>query len=217
MIPSRGDTALDAGVTAEGENLDQARVFGNTGRAFKGLRRLKQVPTHDLGCGMSGGGVSAMGKPVSTNTGKADMDSAEAPELSRLPPEFVRSLTSEQRALLLQSLPGRAWRRHPVDLRFSIPWFGRGLFVTVVAGTERAVAQAPLGRSGAIPAAPRWQPAVPVWAGGAALRTGHHGGGAGRGHPLGLAEEPTSRERIPKAGVRVVSPQPLAASRRENS
>lgn len=78
-----------------------------------------------------------MGKPVSTNTGKADMDSAEAPELSRLPPEFVRSLTSEQRALLLQSLPGRAWRRHPVDLRFSIPWFGRGLFVTVVAGTER--------------------------------------------------------------------------------
>ncbi|WP_404382508.1 hypothetical protein [Caenispirillum salinarum] len=62
---------------------------------------------------------------------------AEAPELARLPPDFVRTLSAEQRALLREALPGRTWRRHPVDLRFSVPWFGRGLFVTLIAGTEK--------------------------------------------------------------------------------
>lgn len=86
-----------------------------------------------------------MTQAAGTTTSAAEMDSgapapteaAEAPELARLPPEFVRTLSAEQRALLREALPGRAWRRHPVDLRFSVPWFGRGLFVTLIAGTEK--------------------------------------------------------------------------------
>ncbi|EKV32117.1 hypothetical protein C882_3181 [Caenispirillum salinarum AK4] len=86
-----------------------------------------------------------MTQAASTTTSGAEMEAGgagpseafDAPELARLPPEFVRTLSAEQRALLREALPGRAWRRHPVDLRFSVPWFGRGLFMTLIAGTEK--------------------------------------------------------------------------------
>ena len=64
-------------------------------------------------------------------------DTAQAPELARLPPEFVRTLTPEQRALLCSAIPGRPWTRHPIDLRLSLPWPGRGVFVTLIAGREK--------------------------------------------------------------------------------
>lgn len=74
-------------------------------------------------------------------TEKVPDDSIHAPELSRLPPEFIRTLSPEQRALLREALPGRTWTQHPIDLRFSLPWFGRGVFVTLIAGREKRSAE----------------------------------------------------------------------------
>lgn len=61
----------------------------------------------------------------------------EAALLARLPPDFVASLSADQRRALRTALPGQPWRRHPVDLRFTLPLFGRGLYLTLVAGSER--------------------------------------------------------------------------------
>lgn len=61
----------------------------------------------------------------------------EAAVLARLPAEFVATLSPDQRSMLRQMLPGQPWRRHPVDMRFTLPLFGRGAYVTLVAGVEK--------------------------------------------------------------------------------
>lgn len=64
-------------------------------------------------------------------------DHAAAEGLARLPAEFIDSLSHEQRIMLGNAMPGRAWGQHPVDLRFTVPLLGRGFFVTLVAGMEK--------------------------------------------------------------------------------
>lgn len=61
----------------------------------------------------------------------------EAAMLARLPADFVQTLTVDQRHMLRRALPGQPWKRHPVDLRFTLPLFGRGYYLTVVAGSEK--------------------------------------------------------------------------------
>lgn len=61
----------------------------------------------------------------------------EAALLARLPVEFVATLNPDQRRMLRESLPGQPWRRHPVDMRFTLPLFRRGVYVTLVAGMEK--------------------------------------------------------------------------------
>ena len=60
---------------------------------------------------------------------------------SRLPEDVVESLTPEQRAALYAAAHSPSWRRHPVNLRLSLPLLGRRFFLTIVAGRERRGAQ----------------------------------------------------------------------------
>lgn len=57
--------------------------------------------------------------------------------LEYLPPEVLETFTPEQRAALWGAAKPSSWRHHTVDIRISLPLFGRRLFMTVVAGTER--------------------------------------------------------------------------------
>lgn len=57
--------------------------------------------------------------------------------LSRLPADIFESLSPEQRAALWAAAHQPSWRRYPVNIRMAVPWFGRRLFVTLVAGADR--------------------------------------------------------------------------------
>ncbi|HIJ37832.1 MAG TPA: hypothetical protein HPP80_02950 [Rhodospirillaceae bacterium] len=57
--------------------------------------------------------------------------------LARLPPSFFDELAPEQRAQLWEAGHAVTWKRHPINIRFSLPWFHRNLFLTVVGGSER--------------------------------------------------------------------------------
>ena len=59
--------------------------------------------------------------------------------LDRLPPEVMASFTPDQRAALWQASKPMSWRRHPINLRLSVPvpFAGLRYFITVVGGTER--------------------------------------------------------------------------------
>jgi len=58
--------------------------------------------------------------------------------MSRVPPEVTQALSAGQveklRAAIAQARP---WRRHPIDIRLTLPLFSRRLFVTLVAGADR--------------------------------------------------------------------------------
>ncbi len=56
--------------------------------------------------------------------------------LARLPPEILEALTPEQRAAVWEAARPGTWRRHPVNLRLSLPILGIRLFLTVVGGAE---------------------------------------------------------------------------------
>lgn len=66
---------------------------------------------------------------------------AGAELLSRLPQEVLDSLTPDQRAALWSAAHQPSWRRYPVNIRLGLPWFGRRVFVTVVAGADRRNAE----------------------------------------------------------------------------
>jgi hypothetical protein len=61
--------------------------------------------------------------------------------LSRLPKDVLDSLTAEQRAALWSAAHQPSWRRYPVNIRLSMPWFGERWFLTVVAGADRRNAE----------------------------------------------------------------------------
>lgn len=66
------------------------------------------------------------------------MTSEPPEELSRLPADLVDSLTDDQRSALAKALRTSNWTRHPVNVRLSLPVFGRrGIFLTFVGGAER--------------------------------------------------------------------------------
>lgn len=56
---------------------------------------------------------------------------------SRLPTPVIGSLTQEQREALRQAVDGHAVTRHPVNIRFSLPFVSRRFFFTFVVGSER--------------------------------------------------------------------------------
>ncbi|HLN23806.1 MAG TPA: hypothetical protein VK558_07455 [Patescibacteria group bacterium] len=57
--------------------------------------------------------------------------------LARLPPEVLDSLTADQRAALWQASKSGTWKRHAINIRLSLPLFGRRMFLTIVGGSDR--------------------------------------------------------------------------------
>lgn len=57
--------------------------------------------------------------------------------LDRLPPHVVDSFNEEQRAALWSAAKPVSWRRHPINIRISFPFFSGRYFVTVVGGQEK--------------------------------------------------------------------------------
>lgn len=64
-------------------------------------------------------------------------DSAAHDALADLPESLRASLSAEQCRGLDEALSSRPWRRHAVNLRFSIPFPGGPFYVTLVADRER--------------------------------------------------------------------------------
>lgn len=57
--------------------------------------------------------------------------------LANLPDSVLASFTAEQRAALWTAARPVSWRRHPVNIRLTFPFFGVRHFVTIVAGIEK--------------------------------------------------------------------------------
>lgn len=57
--------------------------------------------------------------------------------LARLPPEVLASLSEDERVALWQAANPSTWRRHPINIRLTIPGLSRRYFLTVVGGPER--------------------------------------------------------------------------------
>lgn len=57
--------------------------------------------------------------------------------LDRLPEDVRESLTDRQVEALSQVLDDPAWRKHSLDLRFTVPVPGRKLYFTMVGGREQ--------------------------------------------------------------------------------
>ena len=55
----------------------------------------------------------------------------------RLPEWVLDTLSSEQKEAIHQAADDPAWKRSPVDIRFTIPFLGKKFFITVVSGTEK--------------------------------------------------------------------------------
>jgi hypothetical protein len=60
--------------------------------------------------------------------------------LSRLPAEVANSFTPEQRAALRAVGQPITWKRHPVDIRLTLPPLGRRRFLRIVGGWEKRCA-----------------------------------------------------------------------------
>ncbi|MGO1119433.1 hypothetical protein ACTL6U_12035 [Rhodovibrionaceae bacterium A322] len=54
-----------------------------------------------------------------------------------LEPDVRSSLSENQVEGIRDAYKRTAWRSHPVDIRLSVPFFGRGFYFTLVAGPER--------------------------------------------------------------------------------
>ncbi len=57
--------------------------------------------------------------------------------LERLPPEVMDSLTDAERLALWQAANPITWRRHPINIRMSVPGLTNRYFLTIVGGVER--------------------------------------------------------------------------------
>ncbi|MEO1094828.1 MAG: hypothetical protein AAFX01_08010 [Cyanobacteria bacterium J06638_28] len=57
--------------------------------------------------------------------------------LNRLPEDVAASFTAEQLSALQSALQFTQWRRHPIDLRLTLPLFWKRFYVVLVAGPER--------------------------------------------------------------------------------
>ena len=55
----------------------------------------------------------------------------------RLPEWVIDTLSVEQKEAINLAAEEPAWKRSPVDIRFTIPFFGRKFYVTVVSGAEK--------------------------------------------------------------------------------
>ncbi len=55
----------------------------------------------------------------------------------RLPPWVVDTLTNDQKAAIHDTLRGPEWTAHSINIRLTIPFFGRYFYVTLVGGEGR--------------------------------------------------------------------------------
>ncbi len=55
----------------------------------------------------------------------------------RLPDWVLDTLSTEQKEAIHQAAEDPAWKRSPVDIRFTVPFFGRKFYVTVISGAEK--------------------------------------------------------------------------------
>ncbi len=66
---------------------------------------------------------------------------AEAPPtslfLDRLPEWVMDTLSSEQKEAIHKAAQDSAWGQSPVNIRFTIPFFGRKFYITIVSGSEK--------------------------------------------------------------------------------
>lgn len=56
--------------------------------------------------------------------------------LGRLPAQVTETLTAEQKEAIRRAVAA-PWVKHDVNIRVSMPWFGRRFYLTVVGGEER--------------------------------------------------------------------------------
>ncbi|MEO5372795.1 MAG: hypothetical protein H7840_00795 [Alphaproteobacteria bacterium] len=68
---------------------------------------------------------------------KLSDSSAREVLLTRVAPDVVDSLTPEQRLALADALRDVRWKRHPIDVRLSVPFIGRRFYFTMIAGEEK--------------------------------------------------------------------------------
>ena len=57
--------------------------------------------------------------------------------LDRLPDWVVDTLSAEQKEAIHQAAEDSSWSGSPVNIRFSLPFFGKKFYVTVVGGAEK--------------------------------------------------------------------------------
>ena len=57
--------------------------------------------------------------------------------LQMMPPAVAASFTPIQREALQQALVANAWRRHPLDIRLTLPLLVKRLYVVLLVGEER--------------------------------------------------------------------------------
>ena len=57
--------------------------------------------------------------------------------LANIPEAVVESFTADQRAALWNAAKPVSWRKHPINIRITFPFFGCHYFVTIVGGSER--------------------------------------------------------------------------------
>ncbi len=60
--------------------------------------------------------------------------------LTRLPAHVAESLSAGQQQAIHQALDKSNWGNHPVNIRLSIPFFGKRFYLTIVGGSERRTA-----------------------------------------------------------------------------
>ncbi len=65
------------------------------------------------------------------------IDEGAGDPLAALPEEVREGLTEAQRAAIAEALGAGRWRRHLIDIRFSLPLFRSRYYITVVADRER--------------------------------------------------------------------------------
>lgn len=70
---------------------------------------------------------------MATNEQNAPLDAL----LANLPDDVIESFTPEQRAALWNAAKPVSWRKHPINIRLTFPFFGNRHFVTIVGGYER--------------------------------------------------------------------------------
>ncbi len=65
------------------------------------------------------------------------IDEGAGDPLAALPEAVREGLTEAQRAAIAEALGAGRWRRHPIDIRLSLPLVHSRYCITIVAGRER--------------------------------------------------------------------------------
>ena len=85
--------------------------------------------------------MSAKDKVLSTDAATGNGPEAWAVPagglFERLPEWVADTLSVEQKEAIHLAAENPSWKRSPVDIRFTIPFFGRKFYVTVVSGAEK--------------------------------------------------------------------------------